>query len=351
MSSKVDKMRAAAARAAAAAPSIEDRIAHAREMANSNPLTVTETQRTTSSPDHQAPGPHLDMTLNLAGTVENTQNGLQYRVVALDEIEPNPFNARKVYRPERVSALAASIGAHGQETPGLATIRNGKVVLAAGHYRFRALKISNIKTMMLMIREGLSDKELYEISYRENAEREDQSALDNALAWRALLDDGVYANETDIAEATGLSLPTVNKTLAALKLSREVMDAVKDEPSAFGISILYEIVLFEQAVTATEMLGKERGISETLTIVKAVKAGEMSRVAVQAAREKFAQPTRPRKQKETSRQYKIQNAGIAVGQLKEWDSGKVVLELVYSNPEERAAIVEELKTRFGLNRG
>lgn len=352
MSSKAQKFKAAAARAGTAATSIEDRLAHAREMAGLNPLRDEKNDTSAQAPGalassiaRTAPAPQIAHQNDVA------ENGLKYRVIEVDQIHPNPFNARQVYHPERVSELAASIGAHGQETPGLATMRDGKVILAAGHYRLRALKVANVKTMMLMMRDDISDKELYEISYRENAQREDQTCIDNALAWKQLLTERVYVNETEIAEATGLSLSSVNKTMSALKLSSEALAAVKEDPSAFGISVLYEIVLFEAAAVASQSLNREEAIIATLDIVRAVRAEEMSRIAIHAAREKLAKPSAPRKQREQSRQYEIQHAGSAIGQLKEWDSGKVVLEVTYANPEEREAIVNELKARFGLNKG
>lgn len=345
-------MAARAAKAAGMAPNIEDRLRHARDMVSSHPA---DDQGHNSFPASTTPfqqqlpvESHLNVPSN-GGTmsipeeggqsmsVDVTEHGTRMEVVSIEQIDQNPFNARKIYRATRVNELAASIGAHGQETPGMATIRNGRYILAAGHYRLKALKLLGIKTMVLMIRENLTDRELYALSYRENAEREAQSSLDNALSWRELIDQGVYASESDIAEATSMSLPNVNKTMAALRLSAPVLELVKEDPKAFAMSALYELALYEEAA----------GLIKTMAIAKLVAAGEAGRKEIQEARAQVESP-RERKRKETSRQYKIQRDGKPIGLLKEWDSGKVSLEVAIADPRERATLVAELREKFGL---
>jgi ParB family chromosome partitioning protein len=322
-------MAARASRAAQSSPSIEDRLRQARDLVASHPVD--------ESVSVQEPVRQNAVTAIPAGQETAASSGTRLAIVALDLIDQNPYNARKIYRPERVNDLAASIAAHGQEIPGIATIRNGRYVLAAGHYRLRALKVLSKETMTLMIHEGLSDRELYAHSYRENAEREGQSSLDNALSWRELIDQGVYANETEIAEATGMSLPNVNKTLAALRLSPPVLDVVKEDPTRFGLSSLYELALYESAA----------GQAKAILIARLVKAGDAGRKEIQEARGKVENFSE-RKRKETSRQYKIQSDGIQIGLLKEWDSGKVAFEVLLADPKDRAALVAELRARFGL---
>lgn len=335
MNVKISKsdMAARAAKAAQMAPSIEDRLRHARDLAQSHPADDAPAPPTVliETPPTSTP------ILNLATEAVTTTSGARLEMIALDLIDPNPFNARKIYRPSRVSELAASIGAHGQEIPGVATPREGRFVLAAGHYRFRALKLIGAKSMALMIRESLSDRELYAHSYRENAEREAQTALDNALSWHELLDQDIYASETEIAEATGMSLPNVNKTLAALRLSSIVLDVVMEDPKAFALSVLYELVLYEGAA----------GSAKALAMAKLVAENEAGRKEIQDARAQIESP-RERKRKETSRQYKIQHEGLQIGSLKEWDSGKVTFEVVLTDAKDRATLVTELRERFGL---
>ena len=330
-------MAARAARAAQMAPSIDDRLRQARDLVDAHPLDESAIRPAGLSAPTRIGGrmAHVVMT---GITLAPASEGPQLAKVALDLIDSNPFNARRIYRPTRVSELAASIGAHGQEVPGIGARRGDRVVLAAGHYRLRALKILGAKAMDIMIHDDLSDRELYALSYRENAEREGHSALDNALAWRELLDSGIYASETEIAEATSMSLPNVNKTMAALRLSAPVLDVVKEDPTTFALSSLYELALYEAAA----------GSSKALAMARMIAAGEAGRREVQEARALIESPTQ-RKRKETSRQYKIRHGDQQIGSLKEWDSGRVMLEVTFADPKDRTALVSELRQRFRLS--
>lgn len=252
-------------------------------------------------------------------------------------IDTNPFNARHIYKPERVAKLASSIAAHGQEVPGIATYRGGRIILAAGHYRLRAIKQLGLPTMMLMVHDNLSDRDLYEMSYRENAERESQTSLDNALAWKLLLEKNVYKSETDIAEATGMSLPNVNKTMAVFRLSNDTLEVLKQQPTQFALSSIYELVLFEEATDA----------ASGTKMAKRILEGDIGRADIHDARVKL-QNGKDRKRKETSRQYPIAIEGKKAGVLKEWDSNKVSFEVLLETPDQRHELVSLLKSKFKI---
>ncbi len=306
------------ARATESAPDISDRLRHAQALANANPAVAVQ------------PAPKAPPIYN--------EDGSRFLSVPIELVDPNPYNARKIYRPERVNELAASIGAHGQDVPGIATDRDGRYILAAGHYRWRAIKLLGLKTMDLMVHSGLSDKDLFAYSYRENAERESQTALDNALSWDELLRSKLYQSETELAEVTGMSLPNINKTLRILTLSAPVLDLVKEDPAAFALSTLYELALFESAANLPDA---------SLDLAKLIKDGQAGRKEIQEARSRLSNQ-KQRKVKETSRQYKIQHDGQSIGFVKSWDSGRVALDVTIADPTERNEILELLKNRFGI---
>lgn len=264
--------------------------------------------------------------------------GPEHRVIPVELIDENPFNARRIYREERIKELALSLATpQGQIVPGIATVRDGRYVLAAGHYRLRALRHAGIPAMHLMVHYNLTDRQLYEISLRENDERDDQSALDNALAWRDLIDKGVYPNEVTLAEAIGKSLPLVNKTIAILKLSPGVLDVVKQNPAVFPFSGLYELTLLERAA----------GTPVAEQTAQRLLAQEIGRKEIQELRERYETP-RTRKKKEMSRHYRIISEGQPVGVIKDFDDGRVLFEIKVSSPDERQDLVAFLKGRFGM---
>ena len=112
-------MAARAARAGQMAPSIEDRLRQARDLVSSHPLDESAPRSSEGSTNDRAV---LWLGSGLAAS-STSANGIYLAMVPLDQIDPNPFNARRIYRPTRVSELAASIGAHGQEVPGTGTRR------------------------------------------------------------------------------------------------------------------------------------------------------------------------------------------------------------------------------------
>ncbi|WP_432263429.1 ParB/RepB/Spo0J family partition protein [Cupriavidus sp. TMH.W2] len=346
---RLDQLRQQASKAVAAAPPA-DRFARAQALVERQPTGFAEKQAEPASSNlpsaeilhgdfaHEGmASPSLKLSrASAAGEAARVSKEPYYEETDVGLIDENPFNARRLYRPERVHELAGSMRADGQLVPGIATIRDGRRVLAGGHYRFKALKVAGISRMKLLVHPSLTDQQLYQLSYKENAEREAQSPLDNALAWRALIDQGIYPNESAIAEVTGMSLPNVNKTLAILKLSDSVLDTVKERPEPFALSTLYQLTLLERAA------------GTTVAAVMAIKVRDEVAVCrdVEEARARYENKT-ARKQKETSRQHRLLGVdGSPLGVLKDWDSGKVSFEITLQDSSQRQALVEELKARF-----
>lgn len=267
-----------------------------------------------------------------------SERGVYHAIVAVADIDENPFNARRIYRQERIEKLAISIAHQGQIVPGIATIRDGRHVLAAGHYRLRSIKFAGQRAMELMIHPNLTDQQLYEISLKENAERDDQSAYDNALAWRDLLDLKVYASEEALANAIGFSPATINKTLSALHLSSTVLEVVKQNPGAFGISILY----------AMHQLEKVAGATVTHDVAEGVLREEYSRADIEKMRERYASPS-TRKPRETTRHnLRIKMGDEDIGSLRDFGDGRVLLNVTVEDPQRRAELFDLLKGHFHI---
>lgn len=109
--------------------------------------------------------------------------------------------------------FAKQMKADVQIVPATGTRRDGKMHLIAGHYRWKALTAAGIDTIKIIMRGPVTDKELYELSYKENVDRHPQSVIGNAFSWKSFLDIGVCRSETEISTSLGLPQPTVNKTI------------------------------------------------------------------------------------------------------------------------------------------
>ncbi|OXR48677.1 hypothetical protein PuT2_11970 [Pusillimonas sp. T2] len=274
-----------------------------------------------------------------SGAGQSNELAAVYMEVDLELIDDNPFNARAIYLPEKIAEKAADIKLRGQLVPGLAMRKGDRFQLIAGHYRRRALPLAGLKTMKLMVYPQLSTQQLYVLSYKENAEANPQTPLDNAIRWKSLLQEKVFGSELEIAESISMSKANVNKTMQILNLPAQVLEILEQNPGAFALSTLYEIVL----------LHKVAGEREACMAAESVLSNGWGRKDVADRRTIFENKgATPRRRNETSRQYKILDGDDKIGAIKEWDNGKVVLEVNSLDPEKRIKIVEELKRLFAV---
>lgn len=260
--------------------------------------------------------------------------------VPIELIDPNPYNARQVYREERIKEMAISLAADRQIQPALATVRNGRYVLAVGHYRWKGAKAAGLPTLALVVRDDLSDRELHRLSDKENRERDDQSAYDDAISWQKALADKIYASESDLSEALGVSLSTVNKAISILKLPENILEIVRSSPGSFGLSVLYELLQYAGVAGDNAAHGMAIDVLEE----------RISRRGIENAR-KSLQEAKPRKPREGARKYEIKDSSgnTIIGSLKDWGaSGKVTLEVKISDPVQREVLLNELRNRFSI---
>jgi len=271
-----------------------------------------------------------------------TMEGKQILSVSLSQIHDNPLNARNIYDPEIVKSLAASMATRGQMVPASA-IRHpdldkpGHYILIDGHYRKKSLLAAGKTEMDIILLENDGELELYRLSWLLNEERSSQTALDNAIAWKKLMDKSLVQEGAQIAEILGISPATVNKTLALLKLPQGALDKIRDHPNKFGVFIGYELTLAAKIIPEIELLA----------LIDRIIAEDLSSREVEAIRGKFEKGS-DRKKKEVSRQYKIRHGNAQIGVIKEWDSGKIAFEIKLADPKERAGLLDDLKRRFHL---
>lgn len=267
-------------------------------------------------------------------------SGAKTVTVALHLVHDNPYNARTIYQEGQIQDLVGSIKAQGQLVPALAVehpTMPGHYQLIDGHYRKKALLHAGVGQIDIALVPSGAPSHYYQLSYVVNEKRSAQSTLDNAYAWKKLLEDGVVKEHQDIAVLTGTTAPEVSKTLRLLELPSSALEMMRTAPERFGISNSYEVTLLSKYLSEPELL-------EVMTRV--IEEDISSRAL--AKLRTSAQEGKGRKPKELPRAYKIARAGAAIGALKEWDSGKVVLEVSLADPKERAHLLATLKEHFGL---
>ncbi len=145
-----------------------------------------------------------------------------YRSIPLDAIEPNPQQPRAAMSTEGLQALAASIREVGVLQP--VVVRHGEesgtFVLVAGERRWRAARLAGLKEIPAVVREGDSVSGLAE-ALVENLQREDLSALEEAAAYKQLLEDFGLTHE-EVGARVGHSRPSITNTLRLLQLPASI---------------------------------------------------------------------------------------------------------------------------------
>lgn len=283
--------------------------------------------------------PVLEKGNGLSSTVQ--MHALDVLSVEITKVRDNPRNARKLYDPAVVNQRATSIRLDGQMTPAPACHdweNPGSYILIGGHYRKKALLQNGATHIQIKLLPAKNNFDLYRLSYAENDERQSGTPLDDALSWQELQAAGEVGTQDEIAALVGKPRTTINKTLALLNLPPGILSVLKETPDKFTLTAGYELSLMTTGFSETELIA----------IAQKVAAGDFSTRDLTRLREARKTNT-PRKQKEISRQHKIVMNGAHRGTIKDWDSGKVVMEVMLTDPAEREQLVSELRERFNLS--
>ncbi|MCR5477264.1 MAG: ParB/RepB/Spo0J family partition protein [Lachnospiraceae bacterium] len=153
-------------------------------------------------------------------------------MVKITMVEPNRDQPRKTFNEDALQELADSIKLHGIVVPLIVQDRKDHYEIIAGERRWRAAKLAGLKEVPVIIRE-LSDQEIMEISLIENIQREDLNPIEEAQAYKRLLDE-YHLKQDEVAERVSKSRPAVTNALRLLKLSAEVQQMVIDDMISTG---------------------------------------------------------------------------------------------------------------------
>ena len=153
--------------------------------------------------------------------------------IDIHKIKANPYQPRREFSKEELKELAQSIRERGLITPVTVTEKDDDYVLVAGERRLRACKMLGFKTIPAYSRIVESDEELMELALIENIQRENLNAIEEALAYRALIERYELSQET-VAERIGKKRSTITNSLRLLKLPQEIRESLIAEEISSG---------------------------------------------------------------------------------------------------------------------
>lgn len=160
------------------------------------------------------------------------EKGGQETIVKISMVEPNRKQPRKNFDEDTLQELSDSIKQFGLIQPILVQDRKDHYEIIAGERRWRAAKMAGLKEIPVIIRD-YSEREIMEISLIENIQREDLNPIEEAQAYKRLLEE-FHLKQDEVAERVSKSRAAVTNSMRLLKLSDEVQQMLIDDMISTG---------------------------------------------------------------------------------------------------------------------
>ena len=160
------------------------------------------------------------------------EKGGQETIVKISMVEPNRKQPRKNFDEDALQELSDSIKQFGLIQPILVQDRKDHYEIIAGERRWRAAKLAGLKEIPVIIRD-YSEREIVEISLIENIQREDLNPIEEAQAYKRLLEE-FHLKQDEVAERVSKSRAAVTNSMRLLKLCDEVQQMLIDDMISTG---------------------------------------------------------------------------------------------------------------------
>lgn len=188
--------------------------------------------------------------------------------VSITKVEPNREQPRKNFDEDALLELSESIKQFGVLQPLLVQDKKEYYEIIAGERRWRAAKLAGLKEVPVIIKD-LTAQEIVEISLIENIQREDLNPIEEAMAYKRLLNE-FNLKQDEVAERVSKSRTAVTNSMRLLKLDERVQQMVVDDMISTGHArTLLGIAENEKQYTVAQQIFDERlSVRETEKLVK-----------------------------------------------------------------------------------
>lgn len=192
-------------------------------------------------------------------------------LVKINQVEPNREQPRKEFDEDSLMELADSIKQFGILQPLLVQKKKDYYEIIAGERRWRAAKIAGIKEVPIIVKEYTS-QEIVEISLIENIQRENLNPIEEAMAYKRLLEE-FNLKQDEVAERVSKSRTAVTNSMRLLKLSPRVQQMIVDDMISTGHARALLAIDDEeqQYQLANRIFDEKLSVRETEKLVKALK--------------------------------------------------------------------------------
>jgi len=192
-------------------------------------------------------------------------------LLKINQVEPNRDQPRKEFDEDALLELADSIKQFGVLQPLLVQKKKDYYEIIAGERRWRAAKLAGLKEVPVLIK-SYTDQEIVEISLIENIQRENLNPIEEAMAFKRLLEE-FHLKQDEVAERVSKSRTAVTNSMRLLKLSDKVKQMIIDDMISTGHARALLAIEDEeqQYLLATKIFDEKLSVRETEKLVKSIK--------------------------------------------------------------------------------
>ncbi len=153
-------------------------------------------------------------------------------IVNINKVEPNREQPRRQFDEDKLLELSDSLKKFGILEPLIVKDRKKYLEIVAGERRWRAAKLAGLKEVPVIIKD-LTEQEIVEIALIENLQREDLNDIEEALAYKRLIEE-FHLKQEELAERVSKTRSVIANSLRLLKLTEEVQKMIIDEKISAG---------------------------------------------------------------------------------------------------------------------
>ena len=191
----------------------------------------------------------------------------------IEDIEPNPYQPRKNFDPEKLQELSDSIKRHGLLQPIVVINHENRYILIAGERRLRASKLAKFDTIKVIIAQvELDELRLRELALIENIQRENLNPIELAVSYNELIEVHKITHD-ELSDIVHKSRSQITNTLRLLNLDTYAQDAVVDGKISQGhAKILVNVPSDKQRLIIDTIIGQKLSVRQSEDLVKKIKS-------------------------------------------------------------------------------
>jgi len=193
-----------------------------------------------------------------------------FHICGIEEIQPNPFQPRKVFDDEQLQELVGSIREKGILQPLIVRRKGESYELIAGERRWRAAQKAGVKEVPILIKD-VPESEILELSLIENIQRENLNPIEEAEAFKGLVDH-FHLTQEEVSRKVGKDRTTIANTIRLLKLPPEIRQSLADGAISMGHARAFLSLdgLEKQKLAFKKVLAASLSVRQTESLVKRI---------------------------------------------------------------------------------